>query len=266
LNSAGSVRLWVVVPFLIVCGALSRGQSQARDLRFDAVSIKPHQGSSNGGSIGWQPGGRWVQVNSTIGGLIRSAYPTKVDLQAAPSWVDSEQFDVEARAAFDPNPDDRRALLRQLLAERLHFSAHYESLDRPVYRLVLAREGRVDPRLRRIDIDCSMYRPDRGAAAGNATGAVPCRFSLSGGTSLTMVSSGQTMQSFGDTISNLAGRPIVDKTGLSGYYAFTVEGLGFDDNQSIFTALQEQLGLKLDSGRAPVDVLVIDHIEKPTED
>jgi uncharacterized protein (TIGR03435 family) len=75
------------------------------------------------------------------------------------------------------------------------------------------------------------------------------------------------MQSLADSISSLAGRPIVDKTGLTGYYAYTLENDGYDPNGlSIFTALQEQLGLKLESARGPIDVLIIDHIERPSED
>jgi uncharacterized protein (TIGR03435 family) len=254
--------------FLIGSVTILNGQPPAPrlDARFDVVSIKLHRGSNDFGSIGWRPGGRWVQVNSTIGGLIRSAYPTKVDFVGAPSWVDSEQFDIEAKATFDPDPDERRTLLRQLLAERFAFSAHYETLDRPVYSLVLAHEGKVDSRLKHIDIDCNTYRRGTDNPTLPSSGPPLCGFSFGGTTSMTLASGGRTMQALGDSISNLAGRPVVDKTGLPGNYAFTLEGVGFDDNQSIFTALQEQLGLKLESGRAPLDVLVIDHIERPTEE
>jgi uncharacterized protein (TIGR03435 family) len=81
-----------------------------------------------------------------------------------------------------------------------------------------------------------------------------------------MTSGGRTLQSLADSLSPMAGRPVFDKTALAGYYAFTLEhaGLGTDD-ASLFTALPEQLGLKLEAARGPVEILAIDRIERPTE-
>jgi len=159
-------------------------------------------------------------------------------------------------------------MLRALLADRFKFAAHYETQQRPIYTLVLARaDGRLGPQLRHIDIDCATYKPDPDASARTSADAPPCTFRVTGAQTSKMVSGGRTMQQLADSISNEAGRPIFDKTGLTGYYVFTLEDDGFNPNGlSIFTALQEQLGLKLESARGPVDVLVIDHIERPTED
>jgi uncharacterized protein (TIGR03435 family) len=204
-------------------------------------------------------------VNTAIAVMIRSAYPTKADeIIGAPSWVLSERFDVEARATFEPSRDQERMMLRMLLADRFKLVAHYETQDRPVYNLVVARaDGRLGPQLRALDItDCETAKPK------NPTDPPVCAVRMRGGSStLTMSSGGIRMQSFADSpiASASAGRPIVDKTGLSGFYAFTLEFSGGTDGVSIFTALQEQLGLKLEPARAPLDVVVIDHIERPTE-
>ena len=210
-------------------------------------------------------------VNLTVAGLILSAYPTKVsDLVGAPPWVASERFDVDARATFEPTPEQERMMLRALLADRFKLAAHYEVQERPIYNLVVARaDRRFGPQLRRIDLDCATYKPQiptRGTPEPKAADIPTCGYRMSGAsTTLTITSGGRNMQSLADAISNAAGRPIFDKTGLTGYYAFTLEFMGGTDGVSIFTALQEQLGLRLEPARGPVDVVVIDRIERPTE-
>lgn len=99
-----------------------------------------------------------------------------------------------------------------------------------------------------------------------AADPMPCSFRMTGAQWIAMVSAGRTLAFLADRLSSTAGRPVFDKTGLTGYYAFELEygGTGPDD-LSVFTAVQEQLGLKLESARGPVEVLVIDHIEHPTE-
>jgi uncharacterized protein (TIGR03435 family) len=237
---------------------------------FDVVSVKPNKSGDGGGRIGGQPGGRWTAVNVSAAGLILTAYQPKVDeLPGAPSWVLSERFDVDARATFEPTREQERIMLRALLTDRFKLAAHYETQERSIYNLVLARaDGRVGPQLRRIDIDCATYKQPTVASGQPATPADeprPCTHRMRGGATLSIVSGGRTMQYFGDLISGYAARPVLDKTGLTGYYAFALDfGLGNDD-LSVFTALQEQLGLKLEPARGPVDILVIDHIERPTE-
>jgi uncharacterized protein (TIGR03435 family) len=245
-------------------------QAQQENLTFDVVSVKPNKSGVGSTRIGRQPGGRWIMVNMAASGLILSAYPTKVsELVGAPDWVTAERFDVEARATFEPTPGQEDMMLRALLADRFKLAAHYQTQERPIYKLVVARaDGRLGPHLRRIDIDCATYKPQPrapSATPSSVSDAPICGYRMSGGKTLSIVSGGRTMQSLADSISHLAGRPIFDKTGLTGYYAYKLESIGGNDDLSIFTALQEQLGLKLEPARGPVDVVVIDHIERPTE-
>jgi uncharacterized protein (TIGR03435 family) len=257
---------------LALASPLSVGAQQRTDatLAFDVVSIKPHKVVERGARIGFEPGGRFVMVNATMAGLILTAYPTKTgEFVGAPDWVSSERFDVDARTGFEPAHDQQQVLLRHLLADRFTFAAHYESQEKPVYNLVLSRaDGRLGPRIRRIDVDCATYKPDpqnRGTAV-SPSDMPPCSYRMSGGaTTLMIMSGGRTLQALGDSIQSLAGRPIVDKTGLNGYFAFTFEMPGPDEPGALFTALQEQLGLKLEPARAPIDMLIVDRIERPTE-
>jgi len=258
--------------FVLTVPTLLTAQQQPVETKlvFDVVSIKAHKVVERGARIGFEPGGRFVMGNVTVAGLILSAYPTKTgEFVGAPEWVSSERFDVDARAGFEPTHDQQQALLRHLLADRFTFTAHYESQEKPVYNLVLTRaDGRLGPRIRRIDVDCATYKPDpttRNVAA-SASDMPPCSYRMSGGaTTLMIMSGGRTLQALGDSIQSFAGRPIVDKTGLSGYFAFTFEMPGPDEPGAIFTALQEQLGFKLEPARAPIDMLIVDRIERPTE-
>ena len=237
---------------------------------FDVISVKPNKSGDGNTRWGRHPGGGWFMVNMASGFLIRQAYPTKIDeFIGAPAWVMSDRFDVDARAAFVPTVEQERLMLRALLADCFKLAAHYETHERPIYHLVIARpDGRVGPQLRRIDIDCATFKQPTAASGQPAPPADeprPCTHRMRGGTTLSIVSGGRTMQYFADPISGYAERPVLDKTDLTGYYAFRLEFGGGNDDLSIFTALQEQLGLKLEPARGPLDVLVIDHIERPTE-
>jgi uncharacterized protein (TIGR03435 family) len=227
---------------------------------FDAVSIKVNK-TGSGGEIGWA-GARFRMTNVSAKGLIAWGYPGRTgELIGAPAWIDSERFDMDARAAFEPTPQQGQLMLRQLLADRFKLAAHFEKQQRPVYNLIVARS---DARLRHVDVDCEAFR--RGAIVLPPAEPMPCTTRMRAGESMVMISGGQTMQSLGDTLSNAAGRPVFDKTGLAGLYAFKLEyGGAGPDGLSVFTALQEQLGLKLESARGPVEILVIDHIDHPTE-
>jgi uncharacterized protein (TIGR03435 family) len=252
-----------------VLGAQSKPAGDA-NLTFDVVSVKTNKTGPGRQSIGGS-GARWAMVNVSAAGLILNAYPGRTnELIGAPAWVTSERFDVDARATFEPDADQQRIMLRALLADRFKFTAHVETPERPIYHLVVARaDGRLGPQIRRIDIDCATYkRPasPRDAPQAAADEAPPCSYRMSASQKVTFISGGRTMQLLADVISPMAGRPVFDKTALAGYYAFKLEFAeqGGDD-ATLFTALPEQLGLKLEPTRGPVEILAIDHIERPTE-
>jgi uncharacterized protein (TIGR03435 family) len=286
---------------------------------FEVASIKPNK--SGDGRIGSmvQPGGRFTATNITLGMLIQQAYRLQggrgggpgggnSQLVNAPSWINSDHFDIVAKADSNVTPDQFPALLKSLLAERFKLGAHTESRELQVYALTLARgDGRLGAGLRKASAECTAMLasrgrgapppggpggpggpgpggPGRGPIAPPAPGEpVPCGMTRLGIGNLS--SGGTTMARLAGDLSPWAGRIVIDRTGLTGDYQVDLQwtpeqlpaGRGepppgiqlppIDPNgPSIFTAVQEQLGLKLDSTKASVDVLVIDHVEQPTED
>jgi uncharacterized protein (TIGR03435 family) len=165
-------------------------------------------------------------------------------------------------------------MLRTMLKERLKLAAHIESREIAVYALEVARANH--PGLKAVALDCDAVRNEREAAQKSnqspvtaVNGAPLCGFTWAGAFN----SGGLTMPEFATRLDFVAGRVVVDRTGLKGRYEFTVHftppGVGAaarsDDAPDFFTAIQEQLGLRLRATRAPVDTLVIDHIERPAE-
>ena len=246
---------------------------------FEVVSIKPNRASSTPASTVGFAGGRYTLVNGTVAQLIRTAYPAQVnDLVGAPTWVTSDRYDVTAVAAGNPSRDTLAPMLRAMLAERFKLAARYESQERDTYSLMLARaDGRLGPDIRLSMLDCDAV------AAANlagrtpdvprpANGAPPCGLSAGGGT---VRIGGMPMAAVARNLSGPAGRIVIDKTGLNGNYELTLRYAGqvvngaerpAEELPSIFTAVQEQLGLKLEADRAPLQLVVIERIERPTED
>jgi uncharacterized protein (TIGR03435 family) len=216
-------------------------------------------------------------VNQSIATLIREAYPAQIpELLGAPEWVTSETYDVTAKGEGNPARDEIRLMLRSLLSERFKLAVHYQTQERPVFALVIARgDGRLGSGLVRSTIDCDAV--DAARRAGRkpegplpANGAPPCGMSLQARDSEMLLFGGRPMSTLAEWLRSPSGRVVVDKTGLTGNYEFTLRYTSQlsprDDAPSVFTALEEQLGLKLVSDRAPLQILVVDHIERPTED
>lgn len=262
---------------------------------FEVVSVKRNTTESGDSSISQRPDGSLRMVNVSVRTILGRGYPgSTLDIIGLPDWASSERYDVAATpVAGRPNPsqDERREMVRAMLADRFKLAAHYETREQPAFNLVLARaDGRLGPGLKPSGVDCAARAAARQAeaeaakaaglpppppvAVSSTTGVVPpCAFNFG----FDRFEGDTTLAALAPLLRSVAGRPIVDKTGLSGSYRVNFqfsraspEPAGPDapapgDAPSVFTALQEQLGLKLESARIPVDVLVIDRMERPTE-
>jgi uncharacterized protein (TIGR03435 family) len=236
--------------------------------------------------------------------MIQRAYEVQpFQIVGGPDWIGSDRFDVTAKAAADASPSTVNRMLQRLLTERFRLVVRREARELPIYNLVKARDdGQPGAGLKPAAIDCQAARgrgpvvaPAPGGAAGraapggNAGRGEPdgrlggCRLQMAPGR---LTGAGQAIAALANALSPQLGRPVIDKTGLSGGYdfelAFMPEGRGMplgppppgapelpplDPNApSLFTALQEQLGLKLESGRGPVEVIVVESLSQPTED
>jgi uncharacterized protein (TIGR03435 family) len=250
-----------------------------------------------------QPGGRFTATNTPVRMLIMAAYELKQDAQLSggPRDLLAAKYDVTAKASTATIGKELPQLLRSLLAERFKLKTHTESRELPLYDLVLARsDGRLGPELKPSASDCGKageILAEQGAAlakgdVGSFVGKPrPCSVSTdpSGGPlNLMLRGDGQEMKQLVEILSQFTGRAVRDKTGLTGRYDFAMkldlqmvlamaQKLGANipaaaanipqaDGSSLTTALNEQLGLKLESTRAPVDVVVIDSVEAPTPD
>jgi uncharacterized protein (TIGR03435 family) len=254
-------------------------------LAFEAASIKPNKSGSRILGITPQARGRFTATNVSLGLLIRIAYELPMSrMSGGPDWLESDRFDVIATAGYDAPQPDVRIMVQQLLADRFNLKVHTEAREQAVFELVMANRDRKFGRsLRRSDVDCA------GADWPNPVSSTPrCGYigpdpdiAISTGRSRFAVR-GTSMNAFARFLQGAGHRYVINRTGLDGYFDgefdFTIEvgppppPPGIPDPhdrtsfQSIFTVLQEQLGLKMESARGPVEVLVIDSAERPTPD
>jgi uncharacterized protein (TIGR03435 family) len=277
--AAAALVLLVITPL----HAVTRSQLTAPvGPTFDVASIKPNVSGDLRVSVQAMPGGRYVATNAPVRMLIRDAYALQgFQLTGGPDWLDVDRFDIAAKSDGNPTPAEQRLMLRALLADRFKLRLHGEKRDAPLYALIMARrDGTLGPQLRRTGSECAQTEPWSGtgpAPAGDPYS--PCRAvgpGPGGGLRFRAI----TLSAFAKFLATPAQRPVIDSTGLAGTFdidlALTTElgppppPPGVPDQvdrsaaPSIFTAVQEQLGLKLEPRRGPVDFLVIDHIERPS--
>jgi uncharacterized protein (TIGR03435 family) len=257
--------------------------------RFDVASIRVSE-SSKGPNMRWLPGGL-CRATASLRVLTAIAYFgefTKSPLVfGGPSWVDSVGFRIEAKTEDHPGTERRSLLLQSLLEDRFQLVSHHESRQLPIYALVLSKLGKIGPQLIRHSNDAKCTDSSAGLrppppGPGDPTPAY-CGgfFMIPKPGELREAGNGITMHMLGSHLNQFLDRPVVDLTRLSGIFDFTLEfapiaGPGSEPGTtgsasdqpalpSMFTALEEQLGLKLESRKGPVDVIVIDHVEKPSE-
>jgi uncharacterized protein (TIGR03435 family) len=245
-----------VVLTALLTGAIIRAQ-EARP-RFEVASVKRNLSGSGSAVNGMIRGDRFTSTNVSLTQLIRAAYNVQeFQIAEQPGWFDTDRFDVEAKMERPvTRPDEWQPMLQSLLAERFKLGFHRENRQMTTYELVVAKNG---PKLSAADV--SKCDPANAACAG--FNASPTQ----------IVGTGVSMAQLAGRLARSIGRIVTDKTGLNGAYDFKVEwpnedpftSPGASASAGIFSALQEQLGLKLESARAPVEVLVIDSAQKPTE-
>jgi uncharacterized protein (TIGR03435 family) len=248
----------------------------AQEPSYEAAVLKRNVSGESGQIIDTQ-GQRFTARNVTMRTLILNAYrPRSTQLTGAPTWVETDRYDLIATLPTGTPQDVGSAMLRQLLRERAGLIAHYEDREQDVYLLTLDRtDRRLGPSMRVSPRDCGAVEAARVAGqppirlpdADN--GAPPCGILSNGGEFL---AGGITMDNLARNLGSRAGRIVIDRTALPGYYQLTLKydasrdgSTASPDVPSLFTALREQLGLRLEPGRAPIQALVIDHIERPSE-
>src|SRR5215468_1623487 len=227
-------------------------------LVFDAATIKPNN-SGTGSSSTESTNGLLRITNQTLLRMIQYAYNVRdFQVSGGPAWVRSDRYDVTAKPEGSVHDVQMKQVLQSLLAERFQLQFHRQIQEGPIYALLIGKNG---PKLQ------PSPQSDNSGISSNSTAV-----------RTTMKGTHVTMDELAASLGNRVGRPVIDKTGLSGKFDFELSWVadlalatgapdpGADvSGPSIFTALQEQLGLRLDSQKGPIEMLLIDQAEKPTE-
>jgi uncharacterized protein (TIGR03435 family) len=279
---------------LLLARADGRGQDPPgiTDASFEAASIKRNISGGDSWTLNPRSTGQFTVTNVPVADLITAAYQLQsFQLANAPEWTRNERYDIVAKleatvaAALQPPglPPTWALALRSLLRDELHLTFHRDTEERPVYALMRARpDGRLGPNFRPAAHDCDALKTQAVAAARvggpnpyppNTDTTFACGLRSSTGR---IVAGGFGLAEFRMRLANIVGRPVVDGGGLDGRWdillTFTPDSRlragepAAADAPDLFTALKEQLGLKLEATRGPVDMLVIDRIERPASD
>jgi uncharacterized protein (TIGR03435 family) len=222
---------------------------------FEVAAIKPSD--PNDPSDRFHTDGRHVLIeNQSVDKLIEFAYGLqRVQLAGEPPWADADRYDINGVTDVEgePNPTQLREMVQKLLAQRFALVFHREQRVLPVYTVAVAKSG--------AKLTKNTANPD-GQVDENGSGS---------GTAMSLKFTNASMEDFAKIMQFMVDRPIVDQTGLAGRYDFVLrytydETRATDPNAppGLFTAVQEQLGLKLEPVKAQTDVLVVDKVERPS--
>jgi uncharacterized protein (TIGR03435 family) len=224
--------------------------------QFEVASVRPSSPDATKNGSGSHSGnGRLVMTNSTLKRCIMGAYGVgQNEIVGGPDWMDQDQFDIQAKAEQSTGDETLMKMLQALLADRFKLVVHRENKTIPAYVLGIAKNG---PKMEKSEPGQS--------SSGNGRGHLEGR--------------NITMAGLAWRLGRKLDRPVIDRTGLQGEFNYKLDWTPEDvlakkavqrdaalpDLPSIFVAIQQQLGLKLEPQKAPVETLVIDHAEKPTE-
>lgn len=227
-------------------------EAAGENLEFEVASIRPNTSNSTSSRIDDQPE-RVVVSNATLEQIIRAAFNARNIRISGPALMNS-RYDIEAKAPSGTPKSQLLPMLESLLRDRFAMKFHRESIEMPIYALTIAKGGH---KLNEIKPDAQI--------SGFGVGPAPRADGLAAITSI------GDLKGFAASLSRNLDRPVVDKTGLSGRFRIALAYvpdrlLGITDatGSSIYTAIEEQLGLKLESQRGPVEILVIDQLQEPT--
>jgi uncharacterized protein (TIGR03435 family) len=272
--------------FALVVSTLAIGVF-AQAPAFEVVSVKLNTSANPSGNISGATPGRFTMSGVPLLFIVNYAYPVRgYQLAGLPDWAGTTNYDINATYPAGPQPNDQavREMVQTLLAQRFALKTHHETRSLQSYALVAVRkDGTLGAQAAPSNVDCDTWlaekRPTFGA--GSPSRLVPGgkRAACTMMATRRFIAAGtQTLTQLATTLSALVGRPVIDRTGISGTFDMDLEWTpsmemaapgsttaANGDGPSIFAALQEQLGLRLESTTAPFDVLVIDHIERPTE-
>jgi uncharacterized protein (TIGR03435 family) len=269
---------------VLLTASRAAGQGPADLPAFEVVSIKPRSGDTPVGGVRSAPD-RFVRPNVTVAQLIEYAYEVR-DFQVlgGPGWLRSDRFAVSAKAETTVPQAQQRLMLRRLLAERFGLQVHIETREMPTYGLVTERrDGRLGDKMVPTDRDCAPIIDAGNPRPRPGDGPPPCAWfvALMNGFARLRLT-GIRVSRFAGILEPMAGRKIVDRTDLTGTYDIELDflpepgvlglpvpnatALQQSDIPPLVTAVRDRLGLKLESERGPVDVIVIDSAQMPTPD
>jgi uncharacterized protein (TIGR03435 family) len=218
---------------------------------FEVASVKPAAGRSLDFRI--LPGGRLHITGLTVNVILRQAYGVeRYQIAGGPAWLDTDRYDIEAKADGEPTKEQMLTMLQALLADRFSLKVHRESKEGNVFALTVAKGGHKLKPPTGDKTFIGLYRNDPPTEPG-------VHYSLAGNKS--------TLAMITTRLSQELRRPAIDRTEIEGEFDFKVD-YAIDDNpdsgSSLLVAVQEQLGLKLEAAKGPVEMLLVDHAEKPS--
>ncbi len=238
---------------LIFAAALSFGQTRVVPQTFDVVSIKPNLTARGEDQVTILPhplpGGGFTATNVTVKlFMVRAFGMAATQIEGGPGWIGSDRFDMQARAntSLEMTPEEARPALQATLAARFGLKFHRVTKQGQIFSLTIAKGG---PKLK--------LHSGEGRTGISAS---------TGGGKVEIQGANAPMARLAEYLSGQAGRPVVNHTGLTGGYDFVVAWTADDANAgtSVFTALQEQLGLKAEATKGPIETIVIDSVVKPS--